>query len=403
MTSTQARPALRGAEFIVLAAFMMSVFALSVDVMIPALALIGQDLGTSSDNQTQYIVTALVLGMALGQLFYGPLSDSTGRKPAIYVGLAVFVSGTILCLVATDFPTMLAGRFLQGLGAAGPRIVTMALVRDQFAGPAMARIMSIIITVFIAGPILAPFLGQGILLVAPWRFIFVFLLILGVTVLAWFSLRQPETLEKSARMRFALRPIAAAMRETLATRTTMGHTIASGFAFGAIFGYINSARQIFQDVYAVGDYFPLYFSGLALAVGVATIANSRLVVTIDMRTLSRSSALTQTAMSLIFFAVAYSFQGIPPLWGMMLYLAAMFFCLGILFGNLNAMAMEPLGHIAGVAASVIGSVGLFIAAALGTLIGQNFDGTLLPLVVGFAALSLLTVIALRWAKGQSHF
>jgi len=398
MTSMQARPARHGAEFIALAAFMMSVFALSIDVMIPALALIGQDLGTSSDNQTQYIVTALVLGMALGQFFYGPLSDSTGRKPAIYAGLAVFVGGTILCLAATDFPTMLAGRFLQGLGAAGPRIVTMALVRDQFSGPAMARIMSIIITVFVIGPILAPFLGQGILLVAPWRFIFVFLLILGLTVLAWFSLRQPETLEKSARKRFALRPICVAMQETLSTRTAMGHTIASGFAFGTIFGYINSARQIFQDIYAVGNYFPLYFSGLALAVGVATIVNSRLVKTIDMRTLCRSSALTQTAISLIFFAVVYSFQGIPPLWSMMLYLAPMFFCLGILFGNLNSIAMEPLGHIAGVAASVIGSVSLFIAAALGTLIGQKFDGTLFPLVAGFAALSLMTVIALHWAS-----
>ncbi|MBT3628601.1 MAG: multidrug effflux MFS transporter [Rhodospirillaceae bacterium] len=400
MTNTRARPALRGPEFIALAAFMMSVFALSVDVMIPALALIGNDLGLNSANETQYIVTALVLGMAIGQLFYGPLSDSVGRKPAIYAGLAVFIAGSIVCLVATDFPTMLAGRFLQGLGAAGPRIVTMALVRDQFVGPAMARVMSIIITVFITGPILAPFIGQGILLIAPWRFIFVLLLLLGVAVLAWFSLRQPETLAKEARRPFALRPITAAMLETFTTRVAIGHTIASGFAFGAIFGYINSARQIFQDIYAVGDYFPFYFSGLALAVGIATIANSRLVATIDMRTLCRLSALAQAVMSVAFFAISYADGGVPPLWSMMLYLSAMFFCLGILFGNLNAMAMQPLGHIAGVGASVVGSIGLFIAATLGTVIGQSFDGTLLPLVGGFAALSLLTIAALRWASAK---
>lgn len=400
MTSTRARPALRGAEFIALAAFMMSVFALSVDVMIPALALIGNDLGLNSANETQYIVTTLLLGMAIGQLFYGPLSDSVGRKPAIYAGLAVFIAGSIICLVATDFPTMLAGRFMQGLGAAGPRIVTMALVRDQYVGPAMARVMSIIITVFITAPIVAPFIGQGILLVAEWRFIFVLLLLLGVAVLAWFTLRQPETLDKEARRPFALRPIAAAMLETLTTRAAIGHTIASGFAFGAIFGYINSARQIFQDIYAVGDYFPFYFSGLAVAVGAATIANSRLVATIEMRTLCRLSALAQAVMSIAYFAVAYVDGGVPPLWSMMLYLAAMFFCLGILFGNLNAMAMAPLGHIAGAGASVVGFTGLFIAAILGMFIGQYFDGTLLPLVGGFAALSLLTIAALRWARAK---
>ena len=338
--------------------------------------------------------------MALGQMAYGPLSDSVGRKPAIYLGLGIFIAGTVICLLAADFPTMLAGRLLQGLGAAGPRIVTMALVRDQFAGPAMARVMSIIITVFIAGPILAPFIGQGIVLVAPWRVIFVLLLVLGVAILAWFAMRQPETLAAGARRPLAFRPIAAAVIETCATRAAIGHTVASGLAFGAIFGYINSARQIFQDIYAVGDYFPFYFSGLALAVGIATITNSRLVATIDMRLLCRASATAQAAMSIAFLAIFYAMAGAPPLWGVMIYLAAMFFCLGILFGNLNALAMEPLGHIAGVAASVVGSISLLIAAILGTLIGQYFDGTLLPLVAGFAALSLLTSAALRWARAN---
>ena len=395
---TSPRPALRGPEFIALAAFMMSVFALSIDVMIPGLALIGRDLAVASANDTQYIVAILVLGMALGQMFYGPLSDSAGRKPAIYAGLGLFAAGTVVSMLAGDFPTMLVGRFMQGLGAAGPRIVTMALVRDQFAGAAMARIMSIVITVFIAMPIIAPFIGQGILLVAPWRALFALMLVLSLAVLAWFAIRQPETLARSARRPFARRPIAAGIRETCASRTALGHTLAGGFAFGTIFGYINSARQIFQDQYAVGDYFPFYFSGLALAVGAATIANSRLVARLDMHLLCRWSAAAQAALSIVFFATAYFFAGDPPLFGAMLYLAATFFCMGILFGNLNALAMEPLGHIAGIAASVVGTLTMFMAFVFGTLIGQGYDGTLLPLMAGFAILSLLTIAALRWAR-----
>ncbi|MEE8172333.1 MAG: multidrug effflux MFS transporter [Alphaproteobacteria bacterium] len=395
---TPCRPALRGPEFIALAAFMMSVFALSIDVTIPALALIGRDLAVANANDAQYIVSVLVLGMAVGQIFYGPLSDSIGRKPAIYVGLAVFSAGSIISMVATDFPTMLAGRFLQGLGAAGPRIVIMALVRDQFAGPAMARIMSIVITVFVAVPMVAPFVGQGILLVATWRAVFVLLLVLSLAVLAWFAVRQPETLPRSARRPFALRPIAAATREILASRPALAYTVAAGFAFGAIFGYINSAQQIFQDLYQVGDYCPFYFSSLTVAVGAATLSNARLVAFVDMHRLCRYSAWAQAALSILYFAISWAYAGTPPLWGTMIYLAAIFFCLGILFGNLNALAMEPLGHIAGIAASVIGSLSWLITVVLGTLIGQSYDGTLLPLVAGFAVLSLACGAALRWAR-----
>ena len=402
MTDAISRPALRGPEFIALAAFMMSVFALSIDVTIPALALIGRDLAIASANDAQYIVSVLVLGMAVGQIFYGPLSDSIGRKPGIYVGLSIFSAGSIVTLVATDFPTMLAGRFLQGLGAAGPRIVIMALVRDQFAGPAMARIMSIIITVFVAVPMVAPIVGQGILFVSTWRAIFVLLLVLSLAVLAWFAIRQPETLPRSARRPFALRPIAAAAREVFATRTSLAYTLAAGFAFGAIFGYINSAQQIFQDLYAVGDYFPLYFSSLTVAVGAATLCNARLVSFVDMHRLCRYSTWAQAVLSILFFIISWACSGAPPLWSMMIYLAAIFFCLGILFGNLNALAMEPLGHIAGVAASVIGTISWLITVVLGTLIGQSFDGTILPLVAGFAVLSVVCSATLRWARPRQN-
>jgi DHA1 family bicyclomycin/chloramphenicol resistance-like MFS transporter len=348
-------------------------------------------------NDTQYVVAFLILGMALGQTIYGPLSDAVGRKPAIYAGLALFAAGTAVSLAAQDFPTMLAGRVMQGLGAAGPRIVVMALVRDQFAGAAMARIMSIVITVFLLVPIVAPFLGQGVLMIAHWRALFVLMLALALGVLAWFALRQPETLPRDRRRPFALAPIAGGIKETLATRAAFGHMLASGFILGAVFAYVNSARQIFQDQYEVGASFPLYFAGLALAVGVATMSNAKLVTRFDMRALCRWAVRVMLVLSLAFFAVCYPLAGHPPLWGLMLYLALTFFCMGILFGNLNALAMEPLGHIAGIASSVIGTITMLVGFSLSTAIGQSYDGTLLPIVAGFAVLGLAALAALAWA------
>ena len=393
---------LKGSEFIALAALMMSIFALSVDIAIPALNEIGKNLHSRTDNTTQYIISVLVLGMAAGQVFFGPLSDSIGRKPSIIIGLVIFIIGSIITLISTDLSTMLVGRFLQGLGAAGPRIVTIAIVRDQYSGVSMARIMSVIITVFILGPIVAPFIGQGIIILTTWRVIFVFLLILGIIVLTWFAIRQKETLQKSERHPFKIKTICLGIRETCSNQTALGYIIASGCAFGTLFGYITSAEQIFTELYSVGIYFPFYFSSLALAVCVATLSNSRLINRIKMRSLCHYATLFQTILSIAFVFFYLNYSEHPPLFSLMIYLAAMFFCLGILFGNLNALAMEPLGHIAGIAASVIGSMGLFIAILFGTIIGQMFNGTVMPLLIGMAILSSSTMLAIAWANKTSH-
>ncbi len=266
----------------------------------------------------------------------------------------------------------------------------------------MARIMSVIITVFILGPIIAPFIGQGIIIITSWRVIFVFLLILGITVLTWFAIRQKETLHISERRPFKIETISSGIRETCFNRTALGFILASGCAFGTLFGYITSAKQIFTELYGVGNYFPFYFSSLALAVGVATISNSRLVNRFKMHSLCYYAALFQTILSIAYVCFYFNHLGHPPLFSLMIYLAAMFFCLGILFGNLNALAMEPLGHIAGIAASVIGSMGLFIAILFGTIIGQMFNGTVMPLLVGMSILSSLTVLAILWANKRPH-
>ena len=263
---------LRQGEFVALMALMMSLVAMAIDAMLPALAQIGDELGAGHANQAQLVISALLLGMAAGQVIYGPLSDSIGRKPTIYAGLALFVTGSALSLAATSFPLMLLGRILQGFGAAGPRIVVVALVRDEYAGAAMARIMSLVLTTFILVPVLAPAIGQGILLIAHWRAIFAMLLALGLVALVWFALRQPETLPLERRVRFSLGRILIGVRETCANRVALGYTIAAGMIFGAFLGYITSSAQIFLGQYGVGRLFPLYFGGLALAIGAATYA-----------------------------------------------------------------------------------------------------------------------------------
>ena len=399
-TVATTKPPLPFAEFVALMAFMTALVALSIDAMLPALATIAQDLGAQRANDSQLIISLIFLGLSVGQIFYGPLSDSTGRKPAIYLGIGIYISGSLLALLAWNFQMMLIGRFLQGIGAAGPRSVAVALVRDQYAGRAMARVMSFVMTVFILVPIIAPMLGQGILLFAHWRAIFGLYLLLALLVGGWFLLRQPETLTSERRIPFQVGRIAGAFREVFVNRIALGYTLMAGLASGGFVGYLNSAAQIFQGQYGLGAQFPFYFAALALSLGFASFVNARLVMRFGMRTLSRWALLVLGGLSLIFLLIAWGFAGQPPLWGLMAYLLLGFFAVGILFGNLNARAMEPLGHIAGVGAAVVGSLSTFLSTLIGGAIGQSYNGTVLPLVGGFALLSILSLLVMVWAEGR---
>lgn len=385
-------------ETVALLALMISLVALSIDTILPALGEIGRDLGVAKANDNQFMISMLIFGMATGQMLYGPLSDSIGRKPAIYLGLGVYIAGSLIAAVATSYFIMLTGRVLQGLGAAGPRVVTLALVRDQYEGWAMARVMSIVMSIFIFVPVVAPSLGQGILLVAHWRTIFWVLIALALVASTWFALRQPETLAPRRRIPFTAGRIAAGIREVCATRVALGYTIAAGFVFGAFFGYLNSAQQLFQQLYNLGTRFPLVFGVLALAIGGALIFNSRLVVRFGMQQLTQRAICVISALSALAFAIAWAMGGILPLWSLMAYLMISFFSIGILFGNLNAIAMQPLGHIAGVGAAVVGSISTFISVPLGIAIGQCYNDTVLPLTGGFALFGLLSLVAMRWAE-----
>jgi len=385
------------AEFVTLMALLTSLVALSIDAMLPALPMIGGDLGALERNDHQLVISALFLGFAVGQIFYGPVSDSVGRKPMVYGGLLLFLCGCLIAIFATDFQTMLFGRLLQGIGVAGPRSVTLALIRDRFEGRAMAQIMSFIMAVFILVPVIAPAIGQGILFVAEWRMIFWVFVALGLVSVVWFAVRQPETLPADRRAPLSLRKMGTAVRIALGNRAVLGYIVTMGFVFGGFIGYLNSAQQIFQEQYALGALFPVTFGVLSLGIGAASIVNAGLVMRLGMRYLTGRALIAVTALSVAYFAVAAVMDGHPPLWSLMAYCMAVFFAMGLLFGNLNALAMEPLGAIAGVGAALIGSVTTFMAAMLGTAVGQAYDGTVLPLVGGFALYGGISVVTMRWA------
>ena len=385
-------------EFIALMAVMTSIIAFSIDAMLPALPQIAADLGVADVNDRQLVVIVLFIGLALAQIVYGPLSDTLGRKPAAYIGFAIFIIGSLMCVFAGSFEIMLTGRFLQGVGAAGPRIVSLALVRDLYSGRAMARIMSMVMGIFIIVPVIAPSVGQVLLLVGDWRLIFVALLAEGIIGLVWFAWRQPETLRADRRAPFSLRRILGAFAEAFTHPVTLGYTVAAGLVFGAFVGYLASTQQVLGELYGLGAQFPLYFGANALAVGAASMLNARLVMKLGMRRLAGGGLAATSALSLAFFIVTLLLEGHPPLWSLMGYLLATFFCVGVLFGNFNALAMEPMGHIAGVAAAVIGSGATIISSVLGWALGQAYDGTVQPMIAGFAVLTILAGLAMILAE-----
>ena len=396
--STRSKADLSLAEFVIIISLMMSLTALSIDTMLPALPQMGADLRVQNANDRQLVVSTIFLGLAIGQLFFGPLSDQTGRKPAIYAGLAVYIAGSLIAILAISFPMLLFGRLLQGAGVSAPRAVGLALVRDRYEGRAMARVMSFVMTVFILVPMIAPAFGQAILLFADWRAIFASFVVLAFITLAWFGFRMPETLAPENRASFSARRIIRTTRAIIKIRPAVGYTVVAGFVSGAHLGYLSSAQQVFQEQYDLGALFPIFFAIIAFSIGLASFLNARLVMRFGMRYLVRSSLLVIMGLSVAALGIGLFSAGQPALWLMMGYFMLTFFCVGILFGNNNALAMQPLGHIAGIGAAVVGSLSTFISVPLGTTIGRSYNGTVLPLIVGLAILSALSLVVVHWAE-----
>lgn len=378
-------------EFVGLIAALMATNALGVDTMLPALQQIGTALGVGNANENQWIVTAYLLGFGVAQIFYGTLIDRYGRKPVLLWGMAGYVLGSLAVAGAGSFSLVLAARALQGVAAAVSRVVAVSIVRDCYAGRLMARVMSISFIVFLGVPVLAPSIGQLIMLVAPWRWVFVWLAAFGFAVLVWVALRLPETLHEEDRTPIALGNIARSFGLILTNRLWLGYSLAMTFIIGALVGFINSGQQVFLDVFRLPRLFPTIFGLIAGFIAIASIVNARLVERLGMRLLSHAALLGFIAIAFIHALVA--FFGFETIWSFAILQSAMMFCFGLLAGNFGAIAMEPVGHVAGTAASAQGFLTTVGGAVIGFLIGQSFNGSDVPLTLGFAASGLLTLAA----------
>jgi DHA1 family bicyclomycin/chloramphenicol resistance-like MFS transporter len=396
------RAAISEKEFTLLVALLMSVVAISIDALLPSLGVIGAEMGVTDVNRTQLLISFIFAGMAVGQLVAGPLSDALGRKPVLYGGLALYLVGSVACWLARDFDLLLAGLCLQGLGVACPYVTAVSVVRDKYAGREMARIMSLVMMIFILVPAIAPSLGVGIAALAGWRAIFLFYIFYAVVIGGWIALRLEETLPPARRVALTMRDFGHGLRVVLSNRTTTSYMVAMGLTFGGLIGYLGASRQIFQDQFQVGDNFALYFGGLALLLGVASMLNSRFVGRFGMRAICNWSNAATVAASAVFLAVQAVMPATLPMF--VAYAGLLFFGFGLMFGNLNAIAMEPMGAVAGMATAIIGATSSIISLVLGTLIGQMYDGTVRPIALGFLLLGLaswlLMQVEQRWHKRQ---
>jgi len=385
-------------EFILLVALLTAMVAMSIDTMLPAVGLMAQELGAQHPNDRQLIVLAFFCGMTFGTIVFGPASDSWGRKASIFAGLGFFIVGAFICLVATSFPMLIAGRLLQGFGASSPRIVSIAMVRDKAGGAHMARIMSFVMSVFMLVPIIAPSVGQLVLYVASWRVLFAGFMVAALISAAWLALRQEETLALDKRKPYRVEALAASAWEVARNPISLGYTLAVGGIFAAFVCYLGTSQQIFAEQYQQGDKFALWFGGLAFAIALAMIANGRFVVRLGMRRLSKWALRGFIAVWACMVVLCIIYVGHPPLLVMGPLLFCSFFCSGLLFGNYNAMAMEPMGHIAGMAAAISGALSSLVALLMGGFAGRFYDGTMYPLTLAFFCFGLFALVFSEWAE-----
>lgn len=385
------QPGLR--EFVLLMASLMSVVAMSVDGMLPALLGMQRDFGVAQASDMQYVVLVLFLGLSAGQLVAGPAADAYGRKRVIVVGFALFIVGCVVSTLAHSLSVMLFGRVLQGLGAAAPRVVSTAMVRDRYEGRELARVNSFVTTTFILVPMVAPSIGQLITWAFGWRAIFALFALLAALSGAWLWWRQPETLAPEARKPLRFREVGAAFNECLRHPDSWPFVVAMGLVFSPLFAYLSNAQIIFGDIYGQPDWFPLLFGSLASMVGVASAVNARWVMRLGAARLVGRALRVLMVVSAVFALVRWVWPEIDRLWVTYLWMAISFFCFGLLFGNLMALSLQPLGHRAGVGSALMSTVSNLIATPIGAWIGHSLQGGIDAMVwgVGLCALGAYAV------------
>lgn len=385
-------------EFILLMASLMSIVALAIDAILPAMSAIGISVNSLDTGNNQLLITMIFLGLGFGQLLFGPLSDSFGRKPIVYIGFAVFALGSIVCVLSHSLQMMVVGRIIQGIGLAAPRTIAIAVIRDMFKGDYMAKIMSFVTTFFILVPVIAPVMGKFILNHYDWTGIFYVQLIMALAVAIWFWKRQPETLKPEYKIKFTKHVFIDGLKELLKHKETIGFTIISGFISGAFIVYLSASQVIFENQYGLIDEFPYIFAGLACGVGLSTFLNGSFVMRLGMWRLSYLAIIVFSVNALLYVLLFWNATTNPALPIILIFMAIQFFTIGFIFGNLRAIAMEPIGHIAGIGAAITGFISTIMAVPIANYIGSFVDTTALPLFIGFTVFGFMSLALFLFIK-----
>ena len=380
-------------EFIALLALLFATIALSIDAMLPALPEIAAALSPDDPNKAQLVITSFVLGMGVGTLFAGPISDAFGRKTTILAGFALYVVAAAAAWAAPSLETLLAARVVMGIGSAAPRTVSIAMVRDMFKGREMAQIMSFAMMIFTLVPAVAPLMGQGVMALAGWQAIFVAYIGFALLVATWMQLRQPETLPTAARRALALRPLMAACAEVLSLRIVLISIATQALTLGMLFATLSSMEGIFAQTFARAESFPKWFAVIAVASMSGSILNARLVMRVGMRVMVKATYAVLLLATLAYLALTATgaLTGDAAFYAHILWSIVLFAVMGLTLGNLNALAMEPLGHVAGMAASVTSAIATVSSVLLAVPVGLMFDGTALPLLIGVSTYGVLAL------------
>jgi DHA1 family bicyclomycin/chloramphenicol resistance-like MFS transporter len=368
-------------------AALMSIVALAIDAILPAISNIGAAINSTDSTDNQLLVTMIFLGLGVGQLFFGPISDSFGRKPVVYIGFVIFLLASVICLYAPSLEIMVIGRILQGVGLSAPRTISISIIRDTYEGDYMAKIMSFVVAFFILVPVVAPAIGKLILDAAGWKSIFYVQMVFVLAVAIWFWKRQKETLHPEYKIPFTGHVFIDGVKEFMKYKETVAFTLTSGLVTGAFLVYLSSAQHIFEDQYALKEMFPYIFAGLAVSIGLSTFLNGTLVMRFGMRKLSLMATIIFCVVA-IAYSILFLNSPNPSIYVLVGFLSVQFFCLGFMWGNFRSIAMEPIGHIAGIGAAINGFVSTLLSIPIATFIGEFVKDTVWPLFAGLAICGL---------------
>lgn len=381
----------------------MSIAALSIDAILPAISHIGIAINSLDATDNQMLVTMIFLGLGVGQLFFGPLSDSFGRKPIVYIGFVVFGLASIMCVFAPSLEWMIIGRVLQGVGLSAPRTITVSIIRDMYRGDYMAKIMSFVTAFFILVPVVAPAFGKLIMDALGWEAIFYMQLFFAILIALWFWKRQPETLKPEYKIPFSGRIFLDGLKELMKYKETMAFTIISGLVTGAFLVYLSAAQHVFEEQYHLVDEFPYIFAGLAISIGLSTFLNGTMVLRFGMRKLAFMALMAFCGIAVLYVLLFWNSGSNPPLWTLLVFLSTQFFCLGFIWGNLRSIAMEPIGHIAGIGAAITGFISTMLSIPIASYIGSFVQVTVLPLFVGLALCGIISLTIFAVFRQRSAF